>query len=107
MWFSGFKACFPSGSTELYRYVEGLYADAAKGAEMGAAFAEIEQSLAKSKKFPGGRDCTKSAGCVLPIRSYNLQFSRGCSLAVCILFFHPFASLVGDANVLNLYRLSS
>lgn len=44
------------GVPSLFHNIEGLYADAAKGAEMGLAFAEIEKSLATSKKFPGASE---------------------------------------------------
>ena len=41
------------GVPSLFQNLRALYADPAKGAEMGAAFAEIETALAKTKKFPG------------------------------------------------------
>ena len=44
------------GVPSLFRNLKALYADPAKAAEMGKAFAEIEQSLASSKKFPGASE---------------------------------------------------
>ena len=44
------------GVPSLFRNLKSLYADPAKGAEMGVAFAEIEKSLASSGKFPGASE---------------------------------------------------
>ena len=53
----GFNYTFQMNYSNLVgRYGEALYADPAKAAEMGKAFAEIEQSLASSKKFPGASE---------------------------------------------------